>query len=158
MLQLGVLYQPTDNFGVEFDIERTSWASFDTITISNSTGAPLTSSANNWEDTTTYRLGFTYKITSATKLLFGYSYDETPQPDEFFSARVPDADRQLFSIGASHEFSSWKLEYAYMYVDVDDRTINSSTAPGTEPNGTLAYNGTYESEVSLIGLSLSTSF
>ncbi len=163
MLQVGVHYQPTENFGVEFDIDHTGWNSFDTITVTNSTGAPLTSSTNNWENTIAYRLGFTYKITSGTKLLFGYSYDATPQADAFFSARVPDADRQLFSIGASHNFSGWKLEYAYMYVDVDDRTINSSTAPppppaGGEVNGTTAYNGKYESEVSLIGISLSTSF
>ena len=159
MLQFGVQFHPIENLGIEFDVEHTGWSSFDRISIDNSTGnpAPITSE-NNWKNTLTYRLGFTYKITSGTKLLFGYSYDETPQPDEYFSARVPDADRQLFSIGASHQFSSWKLEYAYMYVTVDDRVINSTTAPGAEPNGTLAYNGKYESEVNLVGLSISTTF
>ncbi|VAW95099.1 hypothetical protein MNBD_GAMMA21-1638 [hydrothermal vent metagenome] len=157
MLQIGVRFQPIESLGIEFDVEHTGWSSFNTININSSTG-PLTSSTNRWKNTLTYRLGFTYKINPSTRLLFGYSYDPTPQPDEYFSARVPDADRQLFSIGASHQFSSWKLEYSYMYVDVDDRVINSSTAAGAEPNGTLAYNGKYESEVSLIGVSISKTF
>jgi len=159
MLQFGVRFQPIESLGIEFNLEHTGWSTFDTVSIANSTGnpAPITS-ANNWEDTLTYRLGFTYKINAGTRLLFGYSYDPTPQPDSGFSARVPDADRQLFSVGASHVFSNWKLEYSYMYVDVDNRVINSSTAPGAEPNGTSAYNGTYASDVSLIGVSISTSF
>ena len=95
--------------------------------------------------------------------MFGYSYDESPQPDSNFSARVPDADRQLLSIGASHTFGgSWTLQYAYMHVMVDDRTVNSSTPyiPGTtpDPNGTTAYNGKYESKVDIIGLSISKTF
>jgi long-chain fatty acid transport protein len=91
--------------------------------------------------------------------MLGYSYDNTPQPDQYFSARVPDADRQLFSIGASHEINNWKIEYAYMYVDVDKRTVNSSTPFNpADPNGTTAYNGTYESKVNLIGLSASVKF
>ena len=160
MLQFGVRFQPIESLGIEFDIEHTGWSNFDTIDINSSTG-PLTSSTNNWENTLTYRLGFTYKITAGTRLLFGYAYDETPQGDDYFSARVPDADRQLFSIGASHTFSNWKLEYSYMYVDVDERnftTTNPYLGPGTEANGTTAYNGKYESDVNLIGVSISTSF
>ena len=158
MLQIGVQYNPTTNLGIEFDVEHTGWSSFDTITVTDSTGNVLTSSTNNWENTIAYRLGLSYKITSDTKILFGYAYDKTPQGDDFFSARVPDADRQLFSIGASHVFSSWKLEYSYMYVDVDNRVFNSSTGFAGEPNGTTLYNGKYESDVSLIGISLSKAF
>ncbi len=163
ILQVGVHYQASQSFGMELDIEHTGWSEFDTIYVTRSTGGSFSTSTNNWKDTWAYRLGFIYKFGSAHQLMFGYSYDETPQPDEFFSARVPDADRQLFSIGASHRFAkTWKIEYAYMHVVVDDRTHNSSTTytPGvtSEPNGTEAYNGTYESKVDLIGLSISTTF
>jgi len=159
ILQLGVQYNPTKNLGIEFDLDHTGWSSFDQINVTDSAGTSLSSSSNAWENTWAYRLGFIYKLTPTTKLLFGYTFDESPQPDSNFSARVPDADRQLFSIGASHEFSEWKVEYAYMYVDVDDRTVNSGTAfAGGDANGTTAYNGTYESDVSLIGLSLAMKF
>ena len=160
ILQLGINYKFSDSIGMEFNADRTGWSSFDEINVTNSAGGTLGSvSTNNWKNTWAYRLGFNWKITPGTKLMLGYSYDNTPQPDAHFSARVPDADRQLFSIGANHQFDNWKIEYAYMYVDVDDRTANSSTPfTGGDANGTTAYNGTYESDVSLIGLSASMKF
>jgi long-chain fatty acid transport protein len=160
ILQLGIHYKPTEQIGIEFNADRTGWSSFNEINVTDSTGNTLGSvSTNNWKNSWAYRLGFNWKITPGTKLLLGYSYDNTPQPDANFSARVPDADRQLFSIGASHELDDWKIEYAYMYVDVDDRTLNSSTPfAGGDANGTTAYNGTYESDVSLIGLSATIKF
>ena len=95
--------------------------------------------------------------------MFGYSIDQKAQPDEYFSARVPDADRQLFSLGMTHDFDGWTLEAAYMHVSTDSRTINSSVtypkAPGDyDPNGTDAYNGTYESSVNLFSIGLSMKF
>ena len=163
IFQLGLHYQATPNFGIEFDVDRTGWSSFDEINVTNSTGGTFNSSTNNWKDSWAYRLGFSYNFNPHTKIMFGYSYDETPQPDSHFSARVPDADRQLFSVGASHTLAgSWILQYAYMHVVVDDRTVNSSTTyiPGTTPdaNGTTAYNGKYESDVNLLGISLTKTF
>lgn len=159
IFQIGVQYKPTDNIGIEVNADRTGWNSFGDISVTNSTGTVLTTSSNNWKNSWAYRLGFNWKINSGTKLMLGYAYDNTPQPDSHFSARVPDADRQLYSIGASHDFTDWKIEYAYMYVDVDDRTHNSATAyAGGDANGTNAYNGTYESKVSLIGISASMKF
>ena len=156
IFQAGIYYQASDNFAVEFDIDRTGWSSFDTINITSGLPGLSSTSTNKWEDSWAYRLGFTYKLSGATKLMFGYSMDESPQPDANFSARVPDADRQLFSVGVSHMLANnWLLEAAYMYVDVDSRTIASATAfAGGDANGTNAYNGTYETDVSLIGVSL----
>jgi len=160
MLQLGVHWQATDKFGLEFDIEGTGWSTFDKIEVT-SAAANITST-NNWDDAWAYRLGAILALTPKTNLLLGYSYDETGQPDQYFSARVPDNDRQLFSIGMTHDFAGWTLEASYMYVAVDDRTINqpldSYAVPGQDPNGTDAYNGTYESSVNLLGIGLSTKF
>ncbi|MDZ7802826.1 OmpP1/FadL family transporter [Thiohalophilus sp.] len=159
MFQAGIHYQVTDRLGVELDIERTGWSSFDKISIVRSDGAELTSSINNWDDTWAYRLGAIYQMNPKTKLMFGYSADETPQPDEYFSARVPDDDRQLFSLGMTHDFGNWNLELAYMLVDVDDRDINSTDAyAGAEANGTDAYNGTYKSDSDLISVGISMKF
>ena len=164
MLQIGAFYQASDKWGIELDVERTGWSSFDKLVISAPavppTGLTITST-NNWDDTWAVRLGAIYAMNEKTNLLLGYSYDETGQPDQYFSARVPDNDRQLFSVGVTHDYAGWTLEASYMYVMVDDRTINSSTAyggPGTDANGTDAYNGTYESSVNLLGIGLSTKF
>ncbi len=159
MLQAGVQYQINNQLGVEFDVEHTGWSTFDVIRIKSPLGSTLTTSINNWEDAWAYRLGLIYKLTDATKLLFGYSMDETGQPDSFFSARIPDNDRQLLSIGVQHNWDSWTIEAAYMYVTVDDRVVNSSTTQtGADANGTSSYNGTYQSSVNLLGIGITKKF
>ena len=52
-----------------------------------------------------------------------------------------------------------------MYVKFDDRTINQPPGsyvgrlPGnTDPNGTDAYNGTYESNATVIGIGITKTF
>jgi len=164
MTQIGLRYQFTDALALEFDIERTGWSSFDRLQINHSSGFnsnnPITS-VNNWETANAYRLGATYDVSGQLQLRFGYTKDETPQSDEFFSARVPDADRQLFSIGAAYDLGNWKIDGGYMKVIFDNRTINSTKTFGTdtsEVNGSSLYNGKYESEVDLFGIGVSTSF
>ncbi|MEN8176485.1 MAG: porin, partial [Pseudomonadota bacterium] len=121
--QVGARYQATDQLGVEVDFTRTGWSTFDKLVISHADlGVPLVTSANNWDDANAYRLGVTYDLSDATSLFFGYTFDETPQDDEHFSARIPDADRHLFSLGVSHELAGgWNLEGGYMYVNFKDR-------------------------------------
>ena len=161
MLQIGAYWQATDNFGLELDVERTGWSSFDNIQVNSDLG-PLVTSTNNWDDAWAVRLGAIIALSPQTDLLLGYSYDETGQKDEYFSARVPDNDRQLFSVGVLHDFAGWTLEASYMHVIVDDRTFaaNTTYVPGVtaDPNGTTAYDGTYESSVNLLGIGLSTKF
>ena len=162
MLQFGAYYQATDKWGIELDLERTGWSSFDKLVISAPAAGQTITSTNNWDDTWAMRLGAIYAINEKTNLLLGYSFDETGQPDEYFSARVPDNERQLFSIGMTHDYGGWSLEAGYMYVMLDDRTVNSGTAyvPGVtaDANGTDAYNGTYEATVHLLSIGLSTKF
>ena len=161
-LQLGVRHQTTEKLGIEFDYTRTGWSSFDQLVIDESQyGINLLTSTNNWDDANAYRLGATYDISPATQLRVGYTFDETPQSDEYFSPRIPDADRQLFSLGIGHTLSNgWTIDAGYMYVQFDDRTLNSTRAPvaGEETNGTSAVNGTYESSVHLLGLGVTKSF
>ena len=92
------------------------------------------SDTNDWEDADAIRLGLTYDIRPTTQLRFGYSYDETAQPDAHFSARVPDMDRQLFSIGVAQGFGQGlTVEAGYMYVLTEDRNyVGDSQYGGSE--------------------------
>lgn len=164
ILQLGVRHQTTDKLALEFDFDRTGWKTFDQIVITagaNPYPAPYPTqitSTNDWKDANAYRFGATYDVSEATQLRFGYTYDETPQEDAHFSARVPDGNRHLVSIGAAHKVNGWTVEGGYMFVKVQNRTVNG-TAPFTgDPNGTALYNGTYKTTIHLLGLGVSTKF
>ncbi len=168
LLQAGVRYKMDDSLAIELDVEHTGWSSFDTIKITHSGTAPISSpisSKNDWRDATAYRLGATYELSPTNQLRFGYSLDETPGNDNFFSARVPGNDRQTVSLGIAHKQADWTVEFSYMYVKADDRKINSSTSfqtgvigGNTDPNGTDAYNGTYGLSAHLFGVGVNTHF
>jgi long-chain fatty acid transport protein len=157
-LQVGLRYKATDALAVEFDVTRTGWESFDALTIRNSIRNVV--SNNNWKNANAYRLGVTYQATPKMQLRFGYTLDKTGQQDELFSPRIPDEDRQLFSIGAGYDMGDgWNLDLGYMYVKFDDRThVGTAYVPGQEANGSSAYNGDYEADVHLFGVGLSKTF
>jgi len=162
-LQVGVRYAFTDALAAEFDWTRTGWSSFKDIRVTaKANGAVLTNNANNWDDADAYRFGLTYDMTSEIQLRFGYTYDKTGQNDEYFSARIPDADRQLFSAGIAHSFGEgWQVEGGYMYVKFDDNDYRSSTPfnPAlSDPNGTSALSGDYKAHVHIFGIGINKTF
>ncbi len=163
-LQLGVRNQTTDKLAIEFDFTRTGWSSFDKLVVDHDQyGTNIVTSNNQWDDANAYRLGVTYDIAPETQLRAGYTLDETPQDDDFFSPRIPDSDRQLFSFGLGHTFANgWTLDASYMYVKFDDRDVNQTDfhtgSLASETNGTPAVNGNYESSVSLLGIGLTKKF
>lgn len=162
LLQVGVRYKSTDALALEFDIERTGWSRFDSIVINSAaTGAELVRSTNGWRDTNAYRLGVSYDLTPAMQLRFGYALDHTAQDDTNFSARIPDADRQLFSAGVAYSAQGWTVELGYMHVVFDERDYRASAAFGAygrDANGTNAYNGDYAAQVDIVGLGVSRTF
>lgn len=161
MFQMGARYRISAPLAVELDFERTGWSEFDEILITTSSPLVTIRSTNNWEDANAYRLGGSYDVGPNTQLRFGYTFDETGQPDSRFNARIPDADRHLLSVGVKQNVAGWGLEAGYMYVKFEDRTV-TNTAPlgtyGSDANGTSAYNGTYEASVHLLGFGVSKKF
>ncbi len=161
-LQIGARYAFSTDLAVELDWTRTGWSEFERLeVVGGSSGALIFADVNDWEDSNAYRLGLTYQVRPETQLRFGYSYDQTGQGDDHFSARVPDANRHLFGIGVAQALGqSLSLEAGYMYVMMDERRIRSATPyeRGGEVNGTDALNGDYEMDAHVIGIELVKAF
>jgi len=161
-LQLGVRYAFTPELALELDWTRTGWSEFDQLEVKGeASGASIFEDVNNWKDSNAYRLGLTYQFRPETQLRLGYSYDETGQGDEHFSARVPDANRHLFGVGVAQTLGQGlSFEAGYMYVLMDERKIRSATPyrPGGDVNGTEALNGDYEMDAHVIGIELVKAF
>ena len=157
-LQIGVRYAVDDRLAVEFDVTRTGWSEFKELKIKGkNTGAPIFTDSNQWDDANAYRLGATYQLRPETQLRVGYAYDETGQGDDHFSARVPDNNRHLFSLGLAQALGQgYSLEAGYMYVVAQDRDYRGDTRylPGGALNGTDALNGDYSMDAHLLGLEL----
>jgi long-chain fatty acid transport protein len=161
-LQLGVRYAINPQLAVEVDWTRMGWSEFQKIEVQGkSTGQSIFTDTNDWEDADAIRVGLTYDVRPTTQLRLGYSYDETGQPDAHFSARVPDKDRQLFSIGVAENLANdITVEVGYMYVLTEDRDYVGVTPFAGQPdiNGTTAINGNYKGDVNLFAIEVSKAF
>ena len=160
ILTIGFKYHINAALSFELDIEHTGWKVYDNLNIrKQADDSTLTLSTNNWKNTLTYRISGQYKF-NKHRYLFGYAYDETPQDDAYFSARIPGADRQLFSIGYQYNFGSYQFDAGIMRVVFKDRVFNASKSyvTASDANGTTAYNGTYRSNATVLSVGVSTTF
>ncbi len=156
-LQLGLALEVTPDFMMEFDFTRTGWSTYRVLEIES---VSPTTSDNYWENADAYHFGFKYELSNHLRFRAGYTYDQTPQGDNYFSARSPDSDRHLFSIGVGYDVGEdLTLDVGYMYVKLEDRTVASTASvTSTELNGTDTYNGVYETDAHLLGVSLTQKF
>ncbi len=148
---------------MEIDAEYTRWSVFDRTVVTHSNLAVPTPiiSTNDWKNSWTYRLGATYDVPAGTRLRAGYACDKTPLNDTRFSARLPDANRNIFMLGVSQSVRGWTADLGYSYTKFDSR-IYASTVPfgtyGGDANGTNFFNGSYRANVHVLGLGATKRF
>ncbi|WP_051309238.1 OmpP1/FadL family transporter [Desulfogranum japonicum] len=119
---------------VELAWDRTYWSdvtSFDTDFQMDVTGTPFQSFeqpiAKNWQDSDSFRLGFTYAYSFSLRFMAGIYIEETPVPEQTLGFELPDGDVLGYSAGISYRFSELvELSFSYLYHDVDERTILAS--------------------------------
>jgi long-subunit fatty acid transport protein len=87
-------------------------------------------------------------------------YDQNPVKEEHFETRIPDSDRQGFSIGAGYTSGSVTIDVAYMYLLFKNRTISNSVMDDSSvtPKAPDALNGTYKSQAQLAGITIGYKF
>ena len=89
----------TESTNIEFVYERTFWSAYEELSIEvPNMGATLTS-AKDWEDSNTIRLGLTQGLGESLNLMLGFAYDQTPVPDSALSFDLPDSDAMIGSVG-----------------------------------------------------------
>jgi long-chain fatty acid transport protein len=137
----GVRYALNPQWTLNAQIVRFGWSEFDTIEI----GAPVnTSIEENYRDTWNYAVGVDYAVAPAWTLRAGVQYDETPTRDGHRDARVPDANRVNFALGASHDLNqAFTIDAAFNYISFDDSKIDRDEVfyDGTGARTTMDTNG-----------------
>jgi len=149
MASLGLAVKPSPDWLVELDINWTGWSSLTeyAIRFSQSPEFDLTL-PQRWEDVYNYRLGVSRSSGSAgaragvrdSQWRFGISFDQTPQPLMTLDPLLPDGDQSAVTLGYGFQKSSTSVDFALMYLDVEERTTRVNI------NG---YNGTYASSALL---------
>ncbi|MBJ6801741.1 OmpP1/FadL family transporter [Geomonas propionica] len=156
-LDLAVAWRPTDKVTLEFDATRTGWSSFKKLEL-HFDSAQVAAFNNqpdprNWRDVWSYKFGAQYQMNQRLALRAGYSFDESPVPNETVDPLLPDADRHSFSVGAGIGNAFGTLDLAYMWVHFVDRTVHNQDM--TTLRGA---NGIFKSDAYLLAANLNLKF
>jgi long-chain fatty acid transport protein len=81
----------------------------------------------------------------------GYLYGWNPVPDSAFDPSIPDSNTHLFCVGGEAHFAKLKVALAYAYQLQYDRYKT------TNLYGPIA-NGTYSSDLQMLGISFGYNF
>jgi long-chain fatty acid transport protein len=161
-LSLSGLHQLNPRWTIMADVTWTKWSNLNELDVKIQGGSQSVTQLQ-WNDTTRYAIGATYKYNESWLLRTGVAFDETPVPDaQLRTARIPDADRTWLSFGANYKLNkklSFDLGYAHLFVDNPD--INSSDAydPTTGVNtGFHRIKGSYDAAVDILSAQVNWKF
>ena len=86
-------------------------------------------------------VGGIYRITDAVELRAGFAYDQTPVPNQFRTADLPQGDGIVLAIGFTYSITSTlHVTAAYSYERWMDAPINYVTPTGGTLTGTFHQN------------------
>jgi len=145
----------SDTFTLSADIERTNWNTLQSLTINFSSphpapAFPMPSSTEqfHWSSSMEYALGMDWKFAPEWTLRAGIARDETPTNSTFRDPRLPDNNRQLYSIGLGFmpsDNANWNIGFSHIAIDTP--TVSDVSATGS----TLV--GKYNADANLFGIS-----
>ncbi|GAB1596644.1 OmpP1/FadL family transporter [Lysobacter claricitrinus] len=126
---VSVEYDFNDDFRMMADYQATDWHSLKSVQIFRSGGGVLGNEPFQWKDTNFYSLGGEWDMSPSWTFRAGIALDESPTNDTYRTPRLPDADRKIFTLGATWNVNeSLSVDAAYMRINVDDPTINGATS------------------------------
>jgi len=161
-LSLSGLHQLNPRWTIMADVTWTKWSSLNELDVKIQGGGESLTQLQ-WNDTTRYAIGASYKYNESWLLRTGVAFDETPVPDaELRTARIPDADRTWLSFGANYKFNKkLNFDFGYAHLFVDNPDINSSDAYDPNlgvNNGFHRLKGSYDASVDILSAQVNWKF
>lgn len=148
-------YQEVGKFGLSAMARWTRWSRFDLLSIDSTALAQVGGSPaqvnESWRNTWTISGGVDYHYCKNLTFRTGLAYDQGAVKDPTHrTARVPDSNRWIASIGASYMKGNWQLDASYFHMFWGKaRTYNR--------NNTVIQ-GTYKTQLNSFGLSVQYHF
>jgi len=161
-LSISGLQQLNPRWTIMADVTWTKWSNLNELDVKIQGGSESVTQLQ-WNDTTRYAIGATYKYSESWLLRSGVAFDQTPVPNaQLRTARIPDADRTWLSFGANYKFNKkLNFDFGYAHLFVDNPDINSSDAydPTTGLNtGFHRLKGSYDAAVDILSAQVNWRF
>jgi long-chain fatty acid transport protein len=151
--------QASDKIQLLADWTWTGWDKIQDLTIDRESGAEVTTTPLNFENTWRAGLGLNYQWSERLKVRLGTAYDKAPVTDEFRTPRLPDTDRVWAAAGLQWKMGNGALDLGFAHLFIDDAPSNlrpSATDVASFFRGSLV--GSYAASVNIIGAQYRHSF
>lgn len=161
---IGFQYGVMPGLALSGDYQWTGWSTFDEIVATFSGTAPELTLGLDYTDTHTFRTGLTYALSPGLEARGGFIYNTAASPDHTVTPILPEAERQLYTVGFGYRMGPVQADLYYNYVNQADRRGRLRSAlPGREPTEPddivrLLNEGVYTTTAHLVGLTLSYVF
>ncbi len=150
-----------DTWDLMGDVTWTRWSQFQELAVFRDSGALLTRTPENWENTMRYSIGVNYHYSDAINLRAGLAYDEEAISDQFRTVRIPGNDRKWLSLGAGWQVSpNSKLDVGYAHLFISDTSIddNQSAPVAPSPFSKGRVSGEYDASVDILSFQYTHNF
>jgi long-chain fatty acid transport protein len=147
-----------DTWDLMGDITWTRWSQFQRLAIYRESGALLTQTEENWDNTLRYSIGANYHYSDAVTLRAGLAYDEEAISDRFRTVRIPGNDRKWLALGAAWQATpTTKLDIGYAHLFISDTKIDDNQTTAV-PLGRGRVQGEYDASVDVLSMQLTHNF
>ncbi|MBI4807978.1 MAG: outer membrane protein transport protein [Nitrosomonadales bacterium] len=152
---LSGFHKLNDKWDLMADATRTGWSVLQQMKIDRTNGSNVQTVQENWKNTWRFALGATHHYSDQWLARVGVAYDQTPVPDAYRTARIPDSDRTWLTIGGQYKPSpSGTIDFGYAHLFMKDVTIADNQAAAGR--GNLV--GTYSSSVNILSVQYAYNF
>ncbi len=151
MFELGGSCKIDDELTLVVGAMWTGWNSFKEIKVIldenlnvpgrvQKSGSVASYTPEHWKKVWSFSAGGRYQLNNEWQLRFGYAFDQSPVPDKYRTARIPDGDRNWITVGARYQMDKlWLVDMAYGYlipykIKVDEVAHSPDGTPGTNPS------------------------
>ncbi|HET6397226.1 MAG TPA: outer membrane protein transport protein [Pseudoxanthomonas sp.] len=152
---LSATWQATDRFALMGEVSRTDWRSLKEIRIEFDNPRQADSAEDyNWDESWFYTLGGEYALNDRVTLRAGIARDESPVSLPYRTPRMPDQDRNWYSLGVTWAATdNFELSASYVHLELaDDPRIDLLSSSRSR------LTGTYDGGANLFGISAQYKF
>jgi long-chain fatty acid transport protein len=150
IINFGLFYEFTPNWGAELVYEHTRWSEFKNFTAGFSPtptfipiGAPITgfSLPQKWKNTNTIRFGGYYKLNRDIELRGGLALEGSAIPSATLNPAIPDANKLTVNAGIGYQWEKISIDLGYMAVFYQKRNITNNELEGLPATSPLGFAG-----------------
>ncbi len=157
---LSVMVGVGERVKVYGEAQLTGWSSLQDVTIHfDNPYQPTTREDFHWKDTMFYSIGADFALNDAFTLRAGIAKDETPTNNIDRTPRLPDNDRNLYSLGMSWQvMPKLSVDASFTHVKLKDSTSNLPINPNPPASRYNSFVGDYSGKANVYGIGMTYKF